>query len=246
MTASTSFYLPPDQWRAPWILKGPEARHMLRVMRLDVGDEARLFDGRGREGLFTIVGVGKDKAELDVLELKEVGAPAVRTTLAAGYAKSARRGWLLEKAVELHAWRVAFWRAERSQGALADAPKDSWMEKCVQAAKQCGNPWLPELDVLPSGVSQLSHYACKFDRVFVLWESASKDNLLLPEDFRSPGEYLLVVGPEGGLSRGEAETLQKAGAEVKSLGGSILRAETAALLALGTAYLGGEAHGPWT
>jgi 16S rRNA (uracil1498-N3)-methyltransferase len=246
MTAPTSFYLPPELWRAPWGLDGPEARHMLRVMRLSVGDEVRLFDGRGREGRFSIADASKDKAKLEVLELKESRAPAVRTTLAAGYAKSARRGWLLEKAVELRAWRVAFWRAERSQGAPPQEPKESWSEKCIQAAKQCGNSWLPELDVLPSGISQLTDYARQFDRFFVLWESASKDSLLLPEDFRHPGEYLLVVGPEGGLSLGETETLQKAGAEVKSLGGSILRAETAALLALGTAYLGGEAHGSWT
>ncbi len=241
MAALHSFHLPPQDWGPPWRIAGAEARHMLRVLRLGVGDEVRLFDGAGREGRFRIKETGKVQVVLEVLELCDVPDPAVRVTLAAGFAKSARRGWLLEKAVELGAAGVVFWQAARSQGRVPDRAKPSWSEKCLAAAKQCGAARLPDLEVLPQGLDQLVEYCRRFDRVFVLWESSDKGSLLLPEDFREPGQYLLVTGPEGGLEQEEVEALMASGAQARSLGRSILRMETAALLALGIGYLGGEA-----
>ncbi|MFW5837353.1 MAG: RsmE family RNA methyltransferase, partial [Desulfovibrionaceae bacterium] len=195
MAALHSFHLPPQDWGPPWRIAGAEARHMLRVLRLGVGDEVRVFDGAGREGLFRIKEATKVQVALEVLELRAVPEPAVRVSLAAGFAKSARRGWLLEKAVELGASGVVFWQADRSQGRVPDAPKDSWRDKCLAAAKQCSAARLPDLEVLPGGLEQLAEFSRRFDRVFVLWESSDRGSLLLPEDFREPGQYLLVTGP---------------------------------------------------
>lgn len=219
---------------------------MLRVLRLGPGDEVRVFDGCGREGRFRIKEAGKVQAALEALELRDAPAPAVRATVAVGFGKSPRRGWLLEKAVELGASGVVFWQASRSQGRVPERAKDAWRDKCVAAAKQCGAARLPELSTLPGGLDELAAFARRFDHAWVLWEFAEHNRLLLPDDFRAPGDYLLVVGPEGGLAEAEVEALVQAGVTPRSLGRSTLRMETAALLALGTAYLGGEAFGPWT
>ena len=121
MPRLNSYHLPPDEWpdnaTAPVHLEGPEARHLLGVLRAKPGVELRLFDGAGRSGLFRLVGVeGKASATLEILSLDQEPRPVRGVTLALGWNKSSRRDWLLEKSVELDALGLTFWQAARSQG----------------------------------------------------------------------------------------------------------------------------------
>ncbi|EPR42312.1 Ribosomal RNA small subunit methyltransferase E [Desulfovibrio sp. X2] len=227
------FYLPPEQWGAPFILTGGEARHLLLVLRAAPGTRVRLFDGQGHEGVFRLVEAKKDRARLEPEELRDVPPPGDGLTLAVGFSKSARRDWLLEKAVELGAAGLVFWQAQHSQGRVPDAPKDSWRDKLVSAAKQCGSAWLPTLSVLPGGVRELSELGKSFDDRVLLWENETRA-AFDPAELK--GSCLAVVGPEGGLTDAEAEALCAAGFAARHLGHSVLRLETAALLTLGLAY----------
>jgi 16S rRNA (uracil1498-N3)-methyltransferase len=240
MPRLNSYHLPPDQWPAQpgarVLLSGPEARHLLGVLRSKPGETLRLFDGHGRHGLFEIVAVlGKDKAELVAQTLEAEPKPTSGLVLALGWNKSARRDWVLEKAVELDALGLLFWQAARSQGSPPAEAKDSWREKCVQAAKQCGSAWLPELGIVAGGAEGLVRVATKFDGCYVLDESAPTDALPDPEHLAS-GRNLVVIGPEGGLERHEVEVLVRAGFTPLSLGPRPLRWETAALYCLGLAH----------
>lgn len=240
MPRLNSYHLPPNLWPAQEtprvLLSGPEARHLLGVLRAKIGDIVRLFDGQGRFGLFQIVAVsGKDKAELAAQSLQVEPRPTSGLVLALGWNKSSRRDWVLEKAVELDALGILFWAAARSQGEPPLAAKDSWREKCVQAAKQCGSAWLPELGVVAGGVEGLVRVAGEHDGCYMLDESAPLD--ALPDPVRlAAGRKLVVIGPEGGLERREAERLAQAGFEALSLGPRPLRWETAALYCLGLAH----------
>lgn len=239
MPRLNSYHLPPDQWPADAdatsVLDGSEARHLLGVLRARPGDELRLFDGAGRHGLFRLVSAqGKARAELSVVSLDFEPAPVRGVTLALGWNKSARRDWLLEKAVELGALGLVFWQAARSQGEVPAGPKDSWRETCVQAAKQCSAAWLPELSVLQGGVDALARIAGDFDGCYVLYEKAGPEQLLEPARLAS-GRSLVVLGPEGGLDEREAAALQAAGFAALSLGPRPLRWETAALSCLALA-----------
>lgn len=240
MPRLNSYHLPPELWPlagAPRIaLAGPEARHLLGVLRAKPGDTLRLFDGSGRWGLFEIASVpGKARAELAPLSLHHEPRPSAGLVLALGWSKSSRRDWLLEKAVELDALGLLFWAAARSQGEPPPAPKDSWREKCVQAAKQCGPAWLPELGVVAGGVQGLARIAAEYDGCYMLDEGAATDSLPDPASMAS-GRSLVVIGPEGGLERGEAALLAAAGFASVSLGPRPLRWETAALYCLGLAH----------
>ncbi|MDQ7834453.1 MAG: RsmE family RNA methyltransferase [Humidesulfovibrio sp.] len=244
MPRLNTYHLPPNQWPdvegSRTLLTGPEARHLLGVLRAKPGDSLRLFDGQGRSGLFKIVGVsGKDKAELVVESLFLEPMPTSGLVLALGWNKSSRRDWVLEKAVELDALGLLFWQAVRSQGAPPAVAKDSWQEKCVQAAKQCGSVWLPELGIAHGGVEGLIRVAADpggcYAGCYVLDENAATDALPDPASLAS-GKNLVVIGPEGGLERREAEALAQSDFKPLSLGPRPLRWETAALYCLGLAH----------
>ncbi|UJX40605.1 16S rRNA (uracil(1498)-N(3))-methyltransferase [Desulfovibrio sp. JY] len=233
-----AFYIPPEAFGEPYVLTGGEAAHCAKVLRKKTGEIIRAFDGEGHEGLFRITTVSRDRVDLEVQSLAEVPLPATRLFLAAGFSRSTRRDFFLEKAVELGAAGIRFWQAAHSQGRMPDAPKDSWNATLVAAAKQCGAARLPELDVVPGGAAGLVA-ACshRFDRRYLLWEAPGLDRRIRLDDVGAPGEALFVLGPEGGLTDAEARTFQDAGYAPVSLGERVLRFETAALavLALGLA-----------
>lgn len=235
MARLNTFYLPPDQWPLKpgdtVELIGDEARHMLTVLRTGSDQTVRLFDGEGNDGLFRVENAGKKRAILEALELNEHTRPQNGLTLAIGWGKSKRRNYLFEKAVELQADGIAFWEAVRSQGQQPDSSKETWMDKCVQAAKQCGNPFIPEIHSLSDGVAGVVEFARDFDRCYLAWESDTATELLSPNHLKS-GRSLIVIGPEGGMEDDEARRLMDSGFIAVTLGKSILRWETAAAYCL--------------
>ena len=78
MSRLNSFHLPPALWREPFILADEEARHLIRVLRARPGDTIRLFDGRGRWGLFRISTITRKKAELNALSITAAPEPPVK------------------------------------------------------------------------------------------------------------------------------------------------------------------------
>jgi 16S rRNA (uracil1498-N3)-methyltransferase len=230
MSRLNSFHLAPALWREPFVLDGDEARHLLRVLRARAGDTVRLFDGHGRWGLFRIVETGRKEARLTLLEEHLEPAAAQPLTLAVGWSKGLRRGFLLEKAVELGAAAVWFWQAARSQGETPEAGKEGWERQLAAAAKQCGAIHLPEIRTFsgPSAVIRAAEGAAS--RV-LCWEKEDT-RLIDPDLLVNEQGCVAVLGPEGGLEEHEAEAFNAAGFLPVSLGPNILRFETAATFVL--------------
>lgn len=237
MARLDSFYLPPDKWTPPYTLEGDEARHALKVLRLAPGARLRLFDGQGREGVF-VLEQAKGGVTLSLESQATAPEPAVRTWLALGWNKSSRRGWLMEKASELGAAGIMFWRSSRSQGAMPEAPKDTWRAQLVAGAKQCGNPWLPAIEMVQGGAAGISERCRGFAGRYLPWESRDVTRGLGATDLTAPGSRVFVLGPEGGLTREEAEIFTGSGFSAVTLGPRPLRWETAALLCLGLSWWG--------
>lgn len=235
MSRLNSFYLAPEEWSDPYTLEGSEARHMSKVLRTRKGDTVRLFDGCGRDGLFTVMEISRSRVCLELKEEK-LHKDTRGLTLAIGWNKSSRRNWLLEKSVELEARGLCFFQSEFSQGRVPDEVKDSWEEKLIAAAKQCGNPWLPDLQTVSGSLADLIEVTSDYSRKLILWEKADSDSVVDSSLFAGEST-LAVIGPEGGFSPAEAELLMENGFQPCSLGKSILRWETAALLCLGASYL---------
>lgn len=233
------FYLPPQSWpQAPQdeaLLEGQEALHLAQSLRLGPGQRVTLLDGGGRSGEFEIVESRKKKVRLRALDERHEPAPASRAVIALAFSKAARRGFFLEKAVELGAWGIWLWQGDHSQGRLPADIRDSWQAQLVAGAKQCGNPWLPEIRILASGIDEVIRQAEAdgVDRRILPWELQDGSRMLTPELIGLPGTSLYVIGPEGGFSLRELDALQGTGFLAVSLGQRILRCETAATLCLG-------------
>ena len=229
MSRLNSFYLPPALWREPFILADEEARHLIRVLRARPGDTIRLFDGRGRWGLFRISTITGKKAELDALSITAAPEPPPGLTLAVGWSKSLRRGYLLEQAVELGAAAIWFWQAERSQGEISQGA-ETWERQTVAAAKQCGALWLPEIRAL-RGAPELFQAAGSFGCRLLCWEKEETE-FIQPAELIHPAGCIAVLGPEGGLTENEARLFLNHNFAPRTLGPRILRFETAALFLL--------------
>ena len=210
-----TFFLEPDLWHEPYELDASESHHLTRVLRIREGEEVRVLDGRGREGRFRVLPYKKNAKAVALRLLDEwtYPEPESKVILAAGWTKAARRGWILEKAVEFEASGIWLWQAERSQFPVPSDIKESWQGQLAAGAKQCRNPWLPELRTMPGGVDELIALAeelgCEHRHVLV--ESGHKSVMsLTPDTLGQPGRTLCVVGPEGGFTAQEVEKLTRA------------------------------------
>ena len=224
------FYLPPEQWNPPFYIEGREARHITKVLRLSPGAELHLLDGVGRAGLFRMAGAGKERVELTLISEKIHPAPVRRAILAVAWSKAVRRGFFLEKAVELGAAEIWCWQARRSQGRMPDNVRENWQGQLVAGLKQCGNPHLPLVRAFFGGACELAAHAPENARI-LLYEASECPMLDLAQVGRK-GNTVYIIGPEGGFDPQEAETLIKAGCVPASLGERLLRWETAAVMCL--------------
>lgn len=227
------FYLPPEAWERVVSLEGQEAKHLGQVLRLTPGCQVSLLDGQGRTGRFVVLQVGKKAILLERICEETLSRPASRAVLALAFSKAVRRGFFMEKAVELGAHGVWIWRGDHSQGKLPAAAQESWRAQMIAGAKQCGNPWLPEVRALGGGVDELIGLSREADYRILPWEMRENVPMLMPEQAGRPGLTVYVIGPEGGFSQRELDALHAADFTVVSLGARVLRCETAATLCLG-------------
>ncbi len=230
MARLNSFYLAPDLWREPFSIEGEEFHHVSRVLRAKTKDTVRLFDGQGRWGIFSIEDLSKKSARLRRVSEQTEPAPSRPLTLAVGWSKGLRRGFLLEKAVELGAAEVWFWQAVRSQGEVPEDGKEGWERQLIAAAKQCGACRLPRIRTFGHPGAAIKASDGLGSKV-LCWEQ-EENGFVDPALLADPGGSIAVLGPEGGLERREADLFREHGFAPVGLGPRILRFETAAVLVL--------------
>src|SRR5436853_1059530 len=142
------FYIPPENWnRDALILRDGEAHHARDVLRMKRGDRAVLFNGQGREITAEIVDLAKDEIRLRRAHETETAPLRCRITLGQAIPKGRNMDLIVQKAVEIGAAEIAPLISERT---IVDLDKKEAEQKCakwqqiaIEAAKQCGQNWLP-------------------------------------------------------------------------------------------------------
>jgi 16S rRNA (uracil1498-N3)-methyltransferase len=223
-------------------LIGEHAAHLSRVLRAEIGQEFDIATEAGiRRG--TIISISDDRVEFTLGEESRLTSrnSAPKITLALAIFKFDRMEWAIEKCTEIGVARIIPVIARRSDAHLAAASAkrhERWQRIVRQAAEQSRRSAPPEISA-PIKLKELTGggvlTAGITDRV-VLAESLAdaREDVRLGNILRSqssPGEVALAVGPEGGWADEELTWFSETGWIAASLGGTILRAETAAIVA---------------
>ncbi len=219
------------------LLDGPEGRHAATVKRLRAGEAVLLADGRGGLAHAVVTATGRDTVELAVGERATVAPPAPRVVLAQALVKGDRGELAVEMATEAGVDVILPWRAARCVARWDDGPRGEkalarWRSTVREAAKQARRPWLPVVEE-PVTTEALARRVAGAAGALVLHEGAAAPLADLTGDLPAAGDLLLVVGPEGGVTDAEIAALTAAGARPVRLGHEVLRASTAATVALG-------------
>ncbi|HET7482413.1 MAG TPA: RsmE family RNA methyltransferase [Actinomycetota bacterium] len=229
MATAPWFYAPPASWSGDVIeLPLDESRHALRSLRIRPPDIVTVTDGAGTVARAAATRLDGETLVVEVLERREHRRPKPAIAVYQGAPKGHKADEIVERLAELGAAEVTFFESERTV-ARWSAEKvvrstERWHTIARSAATQSRNPYVLEAS---AGVSwtELVRRIAREDFAVVLWEEAS---VPLRAALSGTAERVaLVVGPEGGLSRTEAEGLADAGAQLVSLGPTILRTEVA-------------------
>ncbi len=234
------FYLPAEQWQASrWEVRGAEAYHALRVLRLRPGDTCTLFDGQGRAAKVRIVTVdGASAFQVEALSLFPPLKACAEIILCQAIPKGSNMELVLQKAVELGVRRIVPLFTERTivrlSGSESINKAEKWRRVILEACKQCGQDTLPVLDTPRSYADFLEHVELPDFKVQAALVPNALPMRTALEPAREAGFHsaALLVGPEGDFTPEEYAAARTRGFLPLSLGSIVLRVETAAFLAI--------------
>mgnify|MGYP003675099924 CR=1 FL=1 len=241
MSDFRAFCTPPEKEPNILTLSAQESHHLVAVNRARAGATVVVFDGAGNEWICELTRDSKKSAALKVRFTQQASPLPHRISLAQALPKGSTMDAIVRKATEIGAAEIIPLQSERTQvhleGDRSDRKLDKWNTAALEAAKQCGNPWLPEIQPIESAASFFESRA-DYDLKLIasLHPGAKSLKTVLSERTqslgRSPQRVLWAIGPEGDFTPSEMNTAQSNGFEPITLGPLVLRCETAAVYAL--------------
>lgn len=226
-------------------LAGPEAHHLLHVMRAAVGTPVMLFDGSGAEFAGVVESVRRAEAVVRIVERHEVDRELpFGLTVGVALPKGDRQKWLVEKLTELGVAMLVPLITERGVAQPTANAAERLQRSVIEAAKQCGRnrlmkiaeprawgEWVGEdvrfkiSDLRFEVQGAIGHSSAVVERIV-----AHPDGVPIGEmELRRNAAVIVAVGPEGGFTEEEVAMAVASGFRKVSLGARILRVETAAI-----------------
>jgi len=223
------FHAPPGAFTEQTvILTADEARHLRDVLRLKTGDEVYVFDGLGREFRCSVSNTKRDSAELRIESQVEPAKPEsqLQLNLCVALLKGEKFDLVVQKATELGVTKVTPLITRYADVHLRDAADATkrvarWQRIALEAAKQSGRAFVPEIS-LPLAFAA----ALELEGAGVMFSERGGEAL---ESLTGGGSITALLGSEGGWSDEEIEAARARNFHIVTLGGRILRAETAAI-----------------
>ncbi|MFA6959493.1 MAG: RsmE family RNA methyltransferase [Opitutaceae bacterium] len=220
-----------------------ESHHLVTVNRARTGETIIAFDGRGTEWTCELIDARKSGATLRVSATHTRAPLPCAITLAQALPKGGVMDDIVRHATELGAARIVPIETERTQvhldGGRSDKKVEKWRITALEAAKQCGNPFLPEINAVQTldtfltgevvSSAQLKLVASLHPGARSLRECT---RVFRSEHTCAPKEAVWLVGPEGDFSPAEMARITAAGFVPVTLGPLVLRCDTAATAAL--------------
>jgi 16S rRNA (uracil1498-N3)-methyltransferase len=233
------FYVPDIDSSARSItLDGAIARQLKTVLRVEVGEHIRVFDGSGMEWELELGDIGRNDVSATLVSaVKSTPEPSSSITMLLGLARPERIELAIQKCTELGAVRFIPVISERVQGGNTGAPSEKrlerWQRIAIEAAEQSGRAVVPVVET-PTPLMDAVNETIEKQPLLCMWEEVADQSQSLRTELQSLGgtptpKLAALIGPPGGFSEQEATGIQKAGAKLVTLGPRVLRSETAAI-----------------
>jgi 16S rRNA (uracil1498-N3)-methyltransferase len=233
---TTTLHLPLFFSDSSALVEGDAHHHLFKVKRLQAGERLRLVDGYGHARWAEIVGIDKRAARLALGEAAPANEPERQVTIYVAAAKPERLAWLVEKATEIGVGEIRFVPTEREARSMESSQLARLQRIAISAVEQSGRSRVPLL-ALEGGLREaIAQARAAGSQLAVLDAGGVPAGPLLA----GAGGCALFVGPEGGWSAGERELFRTADVPAAALGPTVLRVETAAVVAAGLALSGGD------
>jgi 16S rRNA (uracil1498-N3)-methyltransferase len=206
------------------------AGHLVRVLRLGIGDACVLFNGDGNDYDARIASISRKSVEADIGSARAAGNESpLRIVLVQGIARGEKMDWILQKATELGVAGIVPVHGERGEvrldGERAQKRLRHWRSVVVSACEQSGRARKPEV-AAPCGLAEA---LADLPATRLMLDPGAAQPL--PSNIID-NACALAIGPEGGWSTADMATLAAAGFAGARLGPRVLRTETAGIAAI--------------
>ncbi|MEX2474501.1 16S rRNA (uracil(1498)-N(3))-methyltransferase [Marinobacter sp.] len=208
------------------------AHHVGRVLRMQPGQQLRLFNGDGNDYTATILSAGKKQVEIEVAgQTPNTTESPLDIVLGQSLSKGDRMDYAVQKAVEMGVTRIVPLNTEhcdvKLKGDWEDKRLRHWQSVAISAAEQCGRARVPEIAPVMALNEWFDHTeSCDLRLVLHHRTEQSLGSM------NRPARIALMIGPEGGLSADEISAAESAGFLPVALGPRVLRTETAPVAAI--------------
>lgn len=216
------------------IIPKETTHHLLTVFRHNVAKPIRVSNNDGGTATYRILDVvdGEARAER-VGDVDTTSTGDVEVVLVQAFLKADKLEWVLQKATELNVHTVyavpmkhcvVQYKADKLPQKV-----ERWQKIMKEASQQCGREQLPKLEIKQNITEVLTAESKRGTRLLVAYENEASHTLKEALQQDDSQRVLIIIGPEGGLSESEVSLMMDLGADVVTLGSTILRAETAAI-----------------
>ena len=228
----TRFFYAPDAANTSELL-ADESAHALKVLRLSIGDELELMDGRGHFYRAEITHASNHHCQYRILQTQSLPNQwEGHVHLAIAPTKmNERMEWLAEKATEVGIDELSFLNCQFSERRVL---KTERIEKIVvSAVKQSHKPFMPVVNEMVTFRQFINSHTSGHRFIAHCYQEVERTNLFDQLcDLQPSDDALVLVGPEGDFSIDEVRLAVDAGFVSVDLGKSRLRTETAGLIAV--------------
>lgn len=227
-----NFFVERDQFYNHTVdIKDENFNHIKNVLRMKIDDELIVScKETGNSFLCTISEIGDNKIVCRIIEERESTEPKVEVTLFQGIPKSDKMELIIQKTVEVGINKIYPVEMKFCIGKIKDNKKITrWQTISEAAAKQSKRNIIPTIEN-PISFKEMAEVLKEYDLALVAYENEEKTNIKeVLQQNPDAKKIAIIIGPEGGISKEEVESLVSNGTKEVSLGKRILRTETASI-----------------